>query len=74
MFRCSPAKWEQLRAIQEDIVKKNLGGAKDLPEESEDDVDNMGEGAAEAIEGLQVKILRPKIDVVTRWNSVWAML
>lgn len=52
MFRCSPAKWEQLRAIQEDIVQKNLGGAKDLPEESEEEVDNFGESEMEPIEGM----------------------
>lgn len=52
MFRCSPAKWEQLRAIQEDIMKKNLGGAKELPEESEEEVDNMGVGEVEPVEGM----------------------
>lgn len=42
MFRCSPAKWEQLRSIQEEIVKRNMGGIINVTKELEDEVDDMG--------------------------------
>ena len=31
-------------------------------------------GEAQSMDPNLLKVLRPKIDVVTRWNSIWAML
>lgn len=42
--------------------------------ESELDVDDTGENLSEDFIADITHVLRPKIDVVTRWNSVYAML
>ena len=55
-------------------MRANIGRSKELPEESEDELDLEGLGEATAFSGMLEIILRPKIDEVTRWNSVFAML
>lgn len=42
-------------------------------EEQEDEVDDTGEEPTFEVHQL-TKILRPKIDMVVRWNSVFSML
>ena len=53
--------------------RKNID-AQNVPVESELDIDDMGAHLGEDFIADINNVLRPKIDVVTRWNSVYAML
>ena len=56
------------------IVERKQLEEKDIPVESELDVDDGGGDMQEDYIAEMSRVLRPKIDVVTRWNSVYAML
>ena len=75
LFRTSPARWEQLRKVQvKMIAERKQIEAEQIPVESELDVDDTGTNLGEDFIADITHVLRPKIDVVTRWNSVYAML
>lgn len=44
-----------------------------MHEESESEVDDSGLDDINDLENIATCVLRPKIDQVTRWNSVYAM-
>lgn len=69
MIRKSPAKWEQLKQVQLDLMKQS-----DAKVENDDDVDDLGEVEIEVYTTTKDKVLRPKVGQKTRWNSVAAML
>jgi len=75
LFRTSPARWEELRQVQAKIIaeREQLDEAK-VPVEAEFDVDDYGLQMGEDFIADLKKVLRPKLDVITRWNSVYAML
>ena len=68
MFRTSHLRWQELKAIQAELIasKNKEQNASDIPEEDERDVDDDGEDISEELGG-QDKILRVKIDQATRW-------